>query len=311
MDTTVITPGEPALYVVATPIGNLGDLSSRARNVLCDVRLVAAEDTRHTGLLMAHIGSNASLVSAHSHNERGRVDQIVQILSGGESCALVSDAGTPAISDPGARLVAGVRAAGYQIVPIPGPSAVVALLSAAGLDADRFGPAADRFHFEGFLPTKAAARKARLSMLSQLDAVLVIMEAPHRIEQCLSDIEQVFGPDRTLVIGRELTKRFEQIVSLSCAEAPGWLSSNSNHQRGEFVLAISPKPVAAEAAPTDLGESVVTATSPLTIETTAGQLMRRLLAEMPPARAVKLARALTGLPQKALYALAVELQSQR
>lgn len=305
----MITPGEPALYVVATPIGNLSDLSSRACNVLCDVRLIAAEDTRHTGQLIAHIGSNASLISAHAHNERSRVDQLVQVLAGGESCALVSDAGTPAISDPGARLVAGVRAAGFRVIPIPGPNSVVTLLSVAGLDADRFGPAADRFHFEGFLSPKAAARRTRLEALTNLDAVLVLMEAPHRIAGCLADIKSTFEPGRTLVIGRELTKRFEQIVSIDCGQGPDWLASDTNHQRGEFVLAISPKPMSQEAGQEQIAE--FTADTAVAIEMRAGKLMQTLLAEMPPARAAKVARSLTGLPQKALYAIAVELQSSR
>jgi len=309
MDTTVITPGEPALYVVATPIGNLSDLSSRACNVLCDVRLIAAEDTRHTSQLIAQIGSSASLISAHAHNERSRVDQLVQVLAGGESCALVSDAGTPAISDPGARLVAGVRAAGYRVIPVPGPNSVVTLLSAAGLDADRFGAAADRFHFEGFLSPKAAARRTRLSALTNLEAVLVLMEAPHRIVGCLADIKSTFEPGRTLVIGRELTKRFEQIVSIECSQGPDWLASDANHQRGEFVLAIAPKPVPQGIEQQPVAE--ITANSEVTIEVRAGRLMQALLTEMPPARAAKVARGLTGLPQKALYAIAVELQSSR
>lgn len=305
----MITPGEPALYVVATPIGNLGDLSSRARNVLCDVRLIAAEDTRHTGQLIAHIGSSASLISAHAHNERSRVDQVVQVLAGGDSCALVSDAGTPAISDPGARLVAGVRAAGYRVVPVPGPNSVVTLLSVAGLDADRFGPAADRFHFEGFLSPKAAARRTRLAALKNLEAVLVLMEAPHRIAGCLADIQSTFEAGRTLVIGRELTKRFEQIVSIDCEQGPDWLASDANHQRGEFVLAIAPKPMPQGTDQEPVSE--LTPDSEFTIEMNAGKLMQTLLTEMPPARAAKVARNLTGLPQKALYAIAVELQSSR
>lgn len=292
---------------MATPIGHLGDLSRRACDVLRDVRLVAAEDTRHTRQLLQHIGSDAELISAHAHNERSRIDQLTAVLSAGDSCALVSDAGTPAISDPGARLVGLVRAAGYKIVPIPGPSSVVTLLSVAGLDADRFGPAADRFQFEGFLPAKPAGRRKRLTELSQLSAVLVLMEAPHRIAACLDDLLSVLGPERIVVIGRELTKRFEQIVSVTTAQAPEWLASDSNHSRGEFVLAIAPPAL----SPDTNKDISLSAESPLQLSATAGALMQLLLTEMSPARAARLAKKLTGLPGDALYELAVSIQNAR
>ena len=290
----------------------MSDLSPRARDVLRDVRLVAAEDTRHTGTLLRQIGSDAQLVSAHSHNERSRIDDLLAVLRAGEACALVSDAGTPAVSDPGARLVALVRAAGFPVIPIPGPSSVVTLLSAAGIDADRFGPAADRFHFEGFLPTRSAARRKRLQELARIQAVVVLMEAPHRIEACLQDLPAAFGPARTVVIGRELTKRFEQIVSLPTADAPAWLASDSNHGRGEFVLAVAPVPVDDSRRDADADDAeAVGLDDPLTLETSARALMTALVAELPPARAAKLARKLTGLKQETLYAAALELRPPR
>ncbi len=294
---------------MATPIGNLRDLSRRACDVLCDVRLVAAEDTRHTRQLLQEIGSNAELVSAHTHNERSRVDQISAILAAGDSCALVSDAGTPAISDPGARLVNLIREAGFRVIPIPGPSAVITLLSAAGIDADRFGEAADRFQFEGFLPARAGARKKRLEALSRVPVTLVLMEAPHRIAACLTDLATVYGPDRTLVIGRELTKRFEQIVSIKTGQANAWLDSDSNHSRGEFILALAP-PETGSADHDDADHERIERGTAIEISSSAGQLMTLLLAELPPAKAVRLARKLTNLPADPLYALAVEIQSE-
>jgi len=225
-----------ALYVVATPIGNLNDLSVRASAVLSQVSLIAAEDTRHSRTLLAQIGSSARLIAAHTHNERASADQVVTALRSGERCALISDAGTPGISDPGARLVNTVREAGFRVVPVPGASAPICLLSVAGIDAGRYGDAADRFYFAGFLPTKENARGAVLRELPTESACNVIFESPHRIHATARSLLSVFGPDRDLVIGRELTKKFEQIVLLTTGEFPSWLDADSNHARGEFVL---------------------------------------------------------------------------
>lgn len=222
----------PALYVVPTPLGNLDDLSQRAAAILCSVKWVAAEDTRHTAPLLKHIGAQSQLIPAHEHNEHVAAQKIIALLAAGQSVALVSDAGTPGISDPGARIVADVRTAGYRIIPLPGPCAAITALSAAGL-TDK------HFLFYGFLPAKAGQRLHALETLRPLPSALVFYEAPHRILATVTDLAEVLGTDRTVVIARELTKLFETIHACPLGAALDWLNADLNRQKGEFVLVVS------------------------------------------------------------------------
>jgi 16S rRNA (cytidine1402-2'-O)-methyltransferase len=279
--------GMGTLYVVATPIGNLDDLTLRARAVLAAVDLIAAEDTRHTRHLLAHYGIAARLSSLHEHNEAEASEKLLRLLGAGQSVAIVSDAGTPCIADPGARLVSAAQAAGYAVVPLPGANAAVTALSVSGVE----GP----FLFYGFLPAKAGERRKVLESLSSQSATLVFYEAPHRVVETVADLNTVFGtgeerPSRQLVIARELTKKFETIHRLALAEAPAWLAENADRQRGEFVLVLSG---AVDRPADDLAAA----------ETT----LKALLAELPLKQAVKLAHTITGAPRNVLYARALEL----
>ena len=259
----------PALYVVPTPLGNLGDMTQRAIEVLRGVPWVAAEDTRHSAPLLRHFGVTARLLSAHEHNEEAAARQIIDRLTAGESVALVTDAGTPAVSDPGAHLVARVRAAGLRIVPLPGACAAITALSAAGLDAPHF-------LFYGFLPAKAAQRERALRDLAGLPFALAFYEAPHRILASVTALAQVLGGGRTLVIARELTKVFETIHVCPLAEGAAWLAADADRQRGEFVLIVSGAP-----GKSDAGDA-------------GGQVLRLLLADgLPLRQAVRLAQAIT------------------
>ena len=285
-----MTGGEPlptvarTLYVVATPIGNLRDISLRALDVLGQADVIAAEDTRVTGVLLAHYGVRARLVSLNEHNERRRAAEIVALLAAGKRVALVTDAGTPGISDPGGVLVRAVAAAGYAVVPVPGPSAVIAALSASGLDAPHW-------LFYGFLPATASARHSALKQLAALPFALVFYEAPHRIRAALSALAETLGVAREIVIARELTKRFETIHRSKLGAATAWIDADPDQQRGEFVLIVAaPETVAAVA--TDAHDAMLTL----------------LLAELPLARAVRLAAALTGTPRNLLYERALELK---
>ncbi len=272
-----------ALYVVPTPLGHLGDITQRAIEVLRQVPWVAAEDTRHSGPLLRHYGCNARLLAAHQHNEEDAAQQVVARLAAGESVALVVDAGTPGVSDPGARLVARVRAAGYRVVPLPGPCAAVVALSAGGL-----GEA--QFLFYGFLPSKAGARSAVLRQLAHLPWALVFYEAPHRIVETVAALAEAFGRERTLVIARELTKLFESIHSCPLGEARDWLLADGNRQRGEFVLLVAGAPPVDESAE---GERV----------------LKLLLDEgLPVSQASRLAHLITGVGKKVLYQHALRLQ---
>ena len=275
----------PALYVVATPLGNLRDISLRALDVLAQVDVIAAEDTRVTAKLLARHGITTHQLSLHAHNERQRSAEIVALLAAGKRVALVSDAGTPGISDPGELVVAATAAAGYAVVPIPGPSAVIAALSVSGLGAAPW-------LFCGFLPAAAGARRTAIARLKELPFTLILYEAPHRVAATLSALMTAFGPERRVVLARELTKRFESIYRGSLAEALAWLAADPNHSRGEFVLIVEAPatPVQAEAA----GD-------------TAERTLATLLAELPLAQAVRLAAALTGAPRKRLYARALAL----
>jgi len=220
------------LYVVATPIGNLADISQRAIKVLGDVRLIAAEDTRVTQKLLQHLGISAHMLSLHEHNEHKRSEQLLAYLLDGQDIALVSDAGTPLISDPGYPLVRTVREAGIKVVPIPGPSAIISALSVAGLPTDRFV-------FEGFLPGKAASRRARLEQLKSETRTLVFYESPHRVLACIDDMQTCLGLERQAVVARELTKTFETIHNGTLQELQQWMQNDSNQQRGEFVLLVA------------------------------------------------------------------------
>lgn len=272
-----------ALYVVATPIGNLGDLSPRAQRVLAQVELVAAEDTRTSGALLEHFGIRAKFFALHDHNEDGAASALLARLKAGASVALVSDAGTPLISDPGYALVRQARAAGVPVFAVPGPSALIAALSVAGLPTDRFS-------FRGFLPPKREARRQALEALAREPATVVLYESSHRIAETLDDIAAVLGAARPLFVARELTKKFEDSHAGSAESARAWLAADANRSRGEFVLVLGGAP---ETQASDADSE---------------RLLRLLLEELPPARAAKLAAAWSGRPKPALYELAMALK---
>ncbi len=269
------------LYVVATPLGNLADITLRALDILRGADLVAAEDTRTTAVLLAHHGIKARLLALHQHNEGRAADKLIEALAAGQSVALVSDAGTPAISDPGALAVARVRGAGFRVTPIPGPNAAITALSAAGM-------AETAFLFYGFLPAKAGARRKVLAGLRTLPHALVFYEAPHRIAECIDDIAANFESGRSVVLARELTKLFESIHRCRLDEAAAWLAADDNNRRGEFVLIVS-------GAPQLEG----------TLDAEAERVLGLAAAELPPAKAAKLAAAITGVPRDVLYAHAL------
>ena len=275
-----------SLYVVATPIGNLEDLSPRAARLLGEVAVVAAEDTRHTGRLLRHLGLSVPMLSLHEHNEAARVEQLDARLAAGESIALVSDAGTPLISDPGFVLVRELRARGRRIVPVPGACALVAALSAAGLPTDRFT-------FQGFLPAKGAGRRARLEALATREETLVFYESPHRIRDTLADLATVVG-ERRLVLARELTKTFETFLDGSAGELLARMEVDPDQARGEFVVMV------AGAAPREEEEASV-------VEGEA--LLAALLAEgVGVKQAASVAARVLGGTKKAWYARAQALK---
>ncbi len=276
---------ETALYVVGTPIGNLGDITLRALETLRGVDLVACEDTRHARQLLDHHGIRASTLALHQHNENEAAEKLVAQLGAGKRVALITDAGTPGVSDPGARAVAAVRAAGFRVIPIPGPNAVVTALSAAGLTDPRF-------LFVGFLPAKVGARRTAISGLAAVEATLVFYEAPHRVRETIADLVELLDNGRTIVFARELTKLFEQIAAMPLAEAPAWLAADANRERGEFVLMVS-------APPPREG-----------MDAEAERVLAALLAELPVKQAAKLAAEITGQPKNALYARALELKGK-
>ncbi|KAF1003998.1 MAG: Ribosomal RNA small subunit methyltransferase I [Luteibacter sp.] len=270
-------PRPGTLHVVATPIGNRDDISARAIETLRKVAVIAAEDTRHTRPLLIHLGIDTPLVALHDHNERTAVDALVERIRAGEDVALVSDAGTPLISDPGFRLVRAVRAAGLKASPVPGPSAVVAALSVAGLPSDRF-------IFEGFLPAKGGARRSRLSELAGESRTLIFYESSHRIVECLEDMRDVFGADREAVMARELTKLFETVLGAPLGELVPRVTADPNQQKGEFVVMVAGREAGEDER---LAEGL--------------RVFGILKDELPPAKAAKLAAAITGAPRKALY----------
>lgn len=277
--------GNGTLYVVATPIGNLRDITLRALDALKTADIVAAEDTRNTAHLLGHFGVSSKLVALHEHNERAAAPRIIEALQAGKTVALVSDAGSPGISDPGAILVRAVREAGLPVVPLPGPSALICALSAAGLDAPHF-------LFYGFLPSKPALRRKELDSLKTLPYTLAFYEAPHRIVETVADLLQTLGGEREITFARELTKLFESIHSCRLDEAPAWLAGDPNRQRGEFVLLVSGAPATENAGISD----------------EAKRILQTLLAELPLKQAVKLAAEISGEKKNALYDLALQLK---
>jgi 16S rRNA (cytidine1402-2'-O)-methyltransferase len=273
------------LYVVATPIGNLGDLTPRAREVLASVALIAAEDTRHTRQLLQTVGIGTPLTSLHEHNEAHKSAELVARLASGDSIALVSDAGTPLVSDPGFDLVAAARREGIAVVAIPGACAAIAALSVAGLPTHRFV-------FEGFLPAKAAARGERLRQLASEERTLIFYEAPHRVAEALRDLLAAFGAQRRASISRELTKRFETTYSGTLAELSDAAERDRDMARGEIVIVVSGAPAAG---------------APLELNVDA--LLRALLQELSPSQAAKIAAHLTGDKRSELYEAALQIGS--
>jgi len=270
------------LYVVATPIGNLGDISARAREILAGASVVAAEDTRHSGRLLRELGLERPLVSLHEHNERGRVAELVGRLQGGESVALVSDAGTPLVSDPGYLLVAAAVEAGIAVAPVPGPSAAIAALSASGLPCDRFC-------FEGFLPARAAARRQRLAELAAEARTLVLYEAPHRIAECLADLAAACGPGRRACVARELTKKFETFYRGTLGELAARAGADADMARGESVVIVEGAP------PAEPGAAEL------------DNMLAVLLRHLPPSAAAAAAASLAGVRRADAYARALVL----
>jgi 16S rRNA (cytidine1402-2'-O)-methyltransferase len=275
------------LYVVATPIGNLQDISERAIATLKGVSRIAAEDTRHSARLLSHYGIDTPMVALHEHNEREITPQLLDRLAAGDDLALISDAGTPLISDPGFCLVRAARAAGFRLVPVPGPAACIAALSVAGLPADHFV-------FEGFLPARATARRRRLEELRNESRTLVFHESSHRIVECLADMAEILGGDRPAVVARELTKVFETVESGNLAALLVWLQADSNQQKGEFVVLVQGSPAAGDGA----------------LDESDRQVLAVLVAELPLKQAVTLAAKITGLSRNDLYAQALRMREE-
>jgi 16S rRNA (cytidine1402-2'-O)-methyltransferase len=275
----------PALYVVATPIGNLADITLRALDTLRAVDVVAAEDTRVTARLLAHFDIAKTVLALHQHNERQAAARLLRELDAGRAVALVSDAGTPALSDPGAALIAQVRLRGFDVVPIPGASALAAAWSVAGMTETGF-------LFHGFLPARAGERRKLLASLARLAYALVFYEAPHRVLETASDLSDVLGEERRVVVFRELTKMFETVHSCTLGELRAWLEADDNRRRGELVLIVgAAKTLEPQRA---LGE----------------EALRILLEELKPAQAARLAGRLSGVPKSELYELAVRARGE-
>ncbi|MGI2124033.1 16S rRNA (cytidine(1402)-2'-O)-methyltransferase [Shewanella baltica] len=272
-----------ALYIVPTPIGNLGDMSSRAIEVLNQVSLIACEDTRHSGKLLSHFGITTKTTALHDHNERARAQWIVDQLAAGLSIALISDAGTPLISDPGYHLVSHVRQSGFNVIPLPGPCAAITALSASGLPSDRFT-------FEGFLPSKEKARADKLLALKEDPRTLIFYESPHRIEHSLATMVEVLGGDRHVVMAREVTKTFETFLSGPVSEVLAKVSTDPNQQKGEIVLMVHGYHLSDDEA----------------IPTVAINTLKLLCEELPLKKAAAIAAQIHGLKKNALYKYGLE-----
>ncbi|WP_438970193.1 16S rRNA (cytidine(1402)-2'-O)-methyltransferase [Methylophaga sp.] len=281
---TASQPGQ--LFIVATPIGNLSDLSSRAVETLQDVALIAAEDTRHSKHLLQHYAISTKTISLHEHNEQQRSEMLLQRLLEGESMALISDAGTPLISDPGYRLVSLVKQQGIKVVPIPGSCALIAAMSASGL-------ASDRFSFEGFLPAKAVARRQALENLKDDEHTLIFYESPRRLLSAITDCIEAFGAERRACLARELTKMHETIETRTLSELRDWVSQDENQQRGECVLLIE--------GATDMVSAD---------EQEMARLLTLLLPELPVKKAATIVSAITGGSKNQAYQLALKLQQK-
>ncbi|MFG1173273.1 16S rRNA (cytidine(1402)-2'-O)-methyltransferase [Erwiniaceae bacterium CAU 1747] len=274
------------LYIVPTPIGNLGDITQRALTVLASVDLIAAEDTRHTGLLLQHFAINARLFALHDHNEQQKAESLLAKLREGQSIALVSDAGTPLINDPGYHLVRLCREAGIRVVPLPGACAAIAALSAAGLPSDRFC-------YEGFLPAKSKGRCDTLRELEQEPRTLIFYESTHRLIDSLQDMVTVLGPDRYVVLAREITKTWESIQGAPVGELLAWVQEDENRRKGEMVLIVEGYHAEAEALPPE-----------------ALRTLALLQAELPLKKAAALTAEIHGVKKNALYKYALELQGE-
>ncbi|BDH44490.1 ribosomal RNA small subunit methyltransferase I [Salmonella enterica subsp. enterica serovar Choleraesuis] len=281
-DSAAISPG--TLYIVPTPIGNLGDITQRALSVLQSVDLIAAEDTRHTGLLLQHFAINARLFALHDHNEQQKAQTLVAKLQEGQAIALVSDAGTPLINDPGYHLVRTCREAGVQVVPLPGPCAAIAALSAAGLPSDRFC-------YEGFLPAKSKSRRDTLQALAAEPRTLIFYESTHRLLDSLDDICSVLGADRYVVLARELTKTWESIQGAPVGELVAWVREDENRRKGEMVLIVEGHKAQEDALPPE-----------------ALRTLALLQSELPLKKAAALAAEIHGVKKNALYKYALEQQ---
>lgn len=275
------------LYIVATPIGNLGDITERAVAVLRDASVIAVEDTRHSRKLLSQFGITTPMVALHDFNEGERVAQMLARVAAGESVALISDAGTPLISDPGYQLVRQAHAQGIRVVPVPGACAVIAALSCAGLPTDRFT-------FEGFLPAKSAARLTVLESLRNETRTMIFYEAPHRIVECLVDMEQGFGTEREVTLARELTKTFETINQTTIGTLLHTVRNDANQQKGEIVLVVAGKPAAAEE-----------------VDVQALHTLQVLLEEMPLKQASALAARITGIKKNLMYDTALQLKQHK
>jgi len=281
----VAEPG--TLYVVATPIGNLRDITLRALDILKSADWIAAEDTRVSASLLTAYGIQARWVSCHEHNEQQAAMTLLGHLQQGQSVALVSDAGTPGLSDPGAGVVRKIREAGLPVVPLPGPSAAATLISVAGMQEGSW-------RFQGFLPPKPTARRKALQALASENCALLFYESPHRIRECLADLASCLGGERWLVVGRELTKRFETIRRMPLAEATGWIDADENNARGEFVLLVEGASATKEADPA-----------------LARTILGTLLAELPASQAARLTARITGQKKNALYDLALSMKPEK
>ncbi len=283
----IVSEQRGILYVVATPIGNLGDISSRAKEVLASVDVVLAEDTRHSRKLLTRLGLEKKLISMHEHNEIARIPKIIQLLGDGQCVALISDAGTPLLSDPGYRLLKAAREQGIQAVPVPGPSALTAALSVAGLPTDRFV-------FEGFLPAKSGARARHLKLLLAEPRTMVFYEAPHRLLKVLDDMAQILGGERPACVARELTKKFETVYYGTLEELAERAKRESDMGRGEMVIVVSGADGSVTAGAQDISA-----------------LLDELLSELSPAKAARIASRVSGLPRQEIYALATRLAEEK